>query len=98
MSTDIHVVALVEGKPGSAEAIVNVVAPCITATRREQGCLSYTFHQDKARPDRFMFIEIWANKDALKQHAQSAHLKTLVDGLAPLTAHPLEVSVLQTRF
>lgn len=30
MSTDIHVVALVEGKPGSAEAIVNVVAPCIT--------------------------------------------------------------------
>ncbi|MEN3261578.1 putative quinol monooxygenase [Sodalis endosymbiont of Spalangia cameroni] len=98
MSTDIHVVAVVEGKPGSAKAIVDVVAPCIAATRREQGCRSYTFHQDKERPDRFMFIETWASKDALEQHAQSAHLKALVDGLAPLTTRPLEVSVLQTLF
>lgn len=67
MSTDIHVVAVVEGKPGSAKAIVVVVvvAPCIAATRREQGCRSYTFHQDKERPDRFMFIETWASEDAL---------------------------------
>ncbi|MFT4465310.1 MAG: putative quinol monooxygenase [Sodalis sp. (in: enterobacteria)] len=98
MSTDIHVVAVVDGKPGSAEAIVDVVAPCIAATRREQGCLSYTFHQDKERPDSFMFIETWASEDALERHAQSAHLKVLVDGLAPQTSRPLEVSVLQTLF
>ncbi len=98
MSTDLHVVAVIEGKPGSAEAIKAVVKPCIETTRKEEGCLKYDFHQDQARPDRFIFVEHWASQEVLEKHSKAPHLKALADGLANLTAKPLEVSVLKKLF
>jgi len=98
MSSDLHVVAVIEGKPGSAEAIKAVVKPCVEATRQEPGCLKYNLHQDQARPDHFIFVEHWASKEILEKHSKTPHLKALVDGLADLTVKPLEVSVLNNLF
>lgn len=98
MSTEVHVVAVVDGKPGNAAAIKRAIEPCITATRNEQGCLRYTLHQDQQRPDLFMFIEHWASEEILKKHGQSAHLLTMVDELEPLISRPLQVSVLKSVF
>ncbi len=98
MSKDIHVVAIVEGKPGSAEAIKAVIKPCVDTTRKEEGCLKYQLNQDQQRPDHFIFIEHWASQEILDKHAQSSHLKTMADGLAPLTAKPIEVSILKNLF
>lgn len=98
MSTDLHVVAIIEGKPGSAEAIKAVVKPCIEATRKEEGCLKYDLHQDETRPDHFIFVEHWASKHILDKHGKAPHLQALVDGLADLTIKPLEVSILKQLF
>ncbi|MEA9390497.1 putative quinol monooxygenase [Acerihabitans sp. TG2] len=98
MSTDLHVIAVIEGKPGSAETIKAVATPCIEATRKEPGCLKYNLHQDQARPDHFIFVEHWASSEILDQHNKAPHLKALVDGLADLTIKPLEVSVLKELF
>ncbi len=98
MSTDIHVVAVIEGKPGCAEAIKAVTQPCVDATRKEEGCLKYQLHQDQDRPDHFIFVEHWASNEILAKHGQSAHLKTMVDELASLTVRPLEVSILKNLY
>ncbi|WP_213990749.1 putative quinol monooxygenase [Sodalis sp. dw_96] len=98
MSTDIHVVAVIEGKPGSAEAIKAVTKPCVDATRKEEGCLKYHLHQDQERPDHFIFVEHWASQEILAKHGQSAHLKAMVDELASLTVKPLEVSLLKNVY
>ena len=98
MSSDLHVVAVIEGKPGSADAIKAVAKPCIEATRKEPGCLAYNLHQDQARPDHFIFIEHWASSEILAKHSKTPHLTALVDGLANLTIKPLEVSVLKGLF
>lgn len=98
MSTDVHIVAVVEGKPGKAEAIKAVIKPCIEATRKEEGCLKYHLHQDIARPDHFIFVEHWASEEIVQKHSKSAHLKTMVDGLASLIVTPLEVSLLKSIY
>ncbi|XBS69273.1 putative quinol monooxygenase [Acerihabitans sp. KWT182] len=98
MSTDIHVVAIVEGKPGSAEAIKRIIKPCVEATRLEEGCLQYHLHQDHALSDRFIFIEHWASEAALEKHAQSAPLKEMVKGLSSLTVKPLDVFMLKELY
>lgn len=98
MSTDVHLIAVVKGKPGSAEAIKAAIKPCVEATRQEEGCLKYDLHQDSARPDQFYFVEHWASQESLDQHGRSAHIKALENALAPLIAHPLEVSPLAKVF
>ncbi len=98
MSKDIHVVAIVEGKPGSAEAIKALLKSCVETTRKEEGCLQYQAHQDQQRPDHFIFVEHWSSEEALQQHSQTPHLRALVDGLSTLTVRPLEVSVLKNLY
>ncbi|TKI04856.1 putative quinol monooxygenase [Martelella alba] len=98
MSADIHVVAVIEGKPGSAETIKAILAPCVEASRKDEGCLKYDVHQDRERPDHFIFVEHWASEALLERHGRSAHLKALVDALAPLSIQPLEVSILAKLF
>lgn len=98
MSTDVHIVAVVEGKPGKAEAIKAVIKPCIEATRKEEGCLQYQLNQDIVRPDHFIFVEHWASEDIVQKHSKSAHLKTMVDGLTDLIVTPLDVSLLKSLY
>ncbi|WP_410013466.1 putative quinol monooxygenase [Sodalis sp. C49] len=98
MSAEVHIVAVVEGKPGKAEAIKAVIKPCIEATRREEGCLKYQLHQDIVRPDHFIFVEQWASEEIVQKHSKSAHLKTMVDGLTDLIVTPLEVSLLKSIY
>lgn len=98
MSLDVHIVAVVEGKPGKAQAIKAVIQPCIEATRREEGCLKYYLHQDVVRPDHFIFVEHWASEKHVQKHSKSAHLNAMVEELADLIATPLEVSLLKNVF
>ncbi|CAB3798499.1 putative quinol monooxygenase [Pararobbsia alpina] len=95
MSSEIRVVAVVQGKPGTADAIEQVLLRCVAPSRAETGCLLYTPHRDLDRADRFVFYERWASRAALTEHAGTEHFNQLVRELTPLLAHPLEVTVLE---
>jgi quinol monooxygenase YgiN len=94
MTSEIHVVAVVQGKPGTAEAIESIVSRCVSPSRAEPGCFAYTPHRDLDHADRVVFIETWRSREAFADHQRTAHFQTLAHDLAPLLAEPLQVSVL----
>jgi len=95
MSSEIRVVAVVQGKAGTADAIEQVLLRCVAPSRAETGCLLYTPHRDLDRADRFVFFERWTSRAALDHHKDTEHFKTLVRDLTPLLAYPLDVTVLE---
>ncbi|MGF7132794.1 quinol monooxygenase YgiN [Paraburkholderia sp. EB58] len=95
MSSEIRVVAIVQGKPGTADAIEQVLLRCVAPSRAETGCLLYTPHRDLNRADQFVFFERWASRAALAQHERTEHFKQLVRELTPLVVKPLDVTILE---
>lgn len=94
MTEAINIIATVVGKPGSAEAIKQVITPCVQESRKEAGCLAYTAYQQQSRSDCFVFIERWKGQESIDLHVQTAHFQALVEGLGPHLAEPLDVAML----
>ncbi len=45
---------------------------------KEKGCISYTLHQNTENPLHFCIMEQWEDENAIQQHNQTNHFKTLV--------------------
>ena len=70
----IYVLATIKTQPGKASALIAGAAPCIAATRSEEGCLSYDYVQDTSDPDVVMVVERWTSRETLEAHFHTAHL------------------------
>lgn len=71
----IHLIATLKIKPGSLPAVVEAVKPCLEATRREDGCLSYDLFSSVDDENTLVFVERWRDRSALDAHFQTPHLK-----------------------
>lgn len=69
-----YLIATLKIKPNSLEAIKKAVQPCIDATRKEEGCISYDLHQSITDKDTLVFVERWKDKASLDAHFQEPHL------------------------
>lgn len=96
MADEIAVVAALKAAPGMEAALEAVIRPCVEASRKEAGCLSYVAHKDLNEPGRYVFIERWASREALAAHEQEPHFKALVAGVAGKVDGPLSVSILSS--
>ncbi len=85
------VVATVEVKPGSEEAVQSLLEAAIVATHEEEGCLTYALHRDFEKPQRFVLVERWASKEALDAHFTQPHMATLFEALPEHAAAPPEI-------
>jgi len=79
----IFLIATLKIKPGSLAAIRHAVQPCIDATRREPGCISYDLHQSLTDEDTLVFVERWENRQALEAHFKTPHLIAWRDAGGP---------------
>ncbi len=70
----IVLVATLRIKPGSLNAVLEAARPCIDATRRETGCISYDLHQSLTDPECLVFVERWESREALASHFEAPHL------------------------
>jgi quinol monooxygenase YgiN len=59
--------------PGRRDALVTAARAVAEATRRDHGCLAYSFAADIEDEDRILSIEIWADQAALDAHLDHAH-------------------------
>ncbi|MGE0822705.1 MAG: putative quinol monooxygenase [Candidatus Binatia bacterium] len=55
-------------------------------TRKEPGCLMYTFYADRDDPNTFFIFEEWESEDALAKHFQTEHMKQFVQKAPQLLA------------
>lgn len=57
---------------------ITIVKQMIEKSRKEEGCISYTLHQNIQNPLYYCIIEQWENEHAILQHNNTKHFKTLV--------------------
>lgn len=91
----LDVVAVITAKPGSEEVVQQALSELVTATRTEEGCLSYALNRSAADPAVFVTVEQWREQADLDAHLQTPHLQhaLAVAGehlAAPPAIHPLQ--------
>lgn len=82
------VIAEINAKLGSQDALRDLLIPFAKSSRREPGCLVYTLMEVAAEPGRFLTFERWTNKAALQAHMVTPAIKAIVPKLEPLLAKP----------
>ncbi len=60
------------------QLFLSIVKQLVEESRKEKGCISYTLHQNTTNPLHFCIIEQWEDENAIQQHNQTNHFKTLV--------------------
>ncbi len=56
----------------------------VAETRKEEGCIMYTLHEDIHDPSILTTIEEWVDEEAINRHNKSEHIVKLVPGLRKL--------------
>lgn len=87
----IHIVARFVARPDSTEALRSILMDVVEPTRKEPGCIHYALINNRVDPAEFLFVEEWANQEAINAHMKAPHLKELVMSTKALLATPLEV-------
>ena len=96
MSNVIKIVATLRAKPGHRAEVEQALRACVKGSRAEAGCIAYALHVDIDDPDRFVFIEAWANREAIEQHKTTTHYETMAGAVKDLLEHR-EVLLLEER-
>ncbi len=78
----IHVVAVIQAKPGKRDAVLLAAEDNLKAVREEDGCIEYVLvvdakfgsFQSELGLDTFLVIEKWRDAAALQAHAVAPHM------------------------
>lgn len=62
-------------RPDRRDEAVQIAIRMVEETRKEEGCLAYTFHSPVDDPNTFFVYEEWASAEALQGHMSSEHMK-----------------------
>ena len=63
----------------------------MSETRKEQGCVSYTFSADLEQPGRFRIFEEWESDEALRAHFTSPHMARFQKAVGGLGVREMKV-------
>lgn len=59
--------------PSDREDVLASLAEVTEASRRDAGCLEYTWAEDLEAPNTFRFFECWASQELLDAHLAAPH-------------------------
>ncbi|NBO90735.1 MAG: antibiotic biosynthesis monooxygenase [Planctomycetia bacterium] len=71
-------------KSGETKAFFELAKPCVDATRKEKGCIAYDPQTSLTDPTKVVFYERWKSIEALAEHLNAEHTKTLLAGIGKL--------------
>jgi quinol monooxygenase YgiN len=77
--------------PARREDAVRAAVEVQEATRREAGCISYTFSADLAEPGLFRIFEEWESPEALAAHFGAPHMAKFQAAVAGLGVKEMKV-------
>lgn len=86
MPDNITVVAVLRAGEGSAAQVAEVLQRAVAPSLAEPGCRGYVLHRDRSDEHRFVFVEQWADMQAIEAHRQALHYKDMGLALAGLIA------------
>ena len=78
-------------QPNASAKLMALAKTLVPISRQEPGCMRYDFLQDPLKPDRFVFFELWRNRDTLNAHFQKPYFKAFADQLPSLIVGDAEI-------
>ena len=92
--SNLNVVAVIEARPDSVEEVRAALVELATASRSEEGCVSYELNESIAAPGTFVVLEVWRSAADLDLHTQTPHMAAALGKVGNLLAgapavHPL---------
>jgi quinol monooxygenase YgiN len=88
----VTVVATIKAKPESVEAVREACTKAIEAVHSEPGCDLYSLHEADGT---FVFVEQWADADALQKHSTAPAVATLFGTVGELLDGAPDIKMLQ---
>ncbi|MDH3211322.1 MAG: antibiotic biosynthesis monooxygenase [Myxococcales bacterium] len=77
--------------PSKREAAIAAAVDVMEATRREKGCLAYTFSTDLHDEGLIHIFEEWDSQDALDAHFKSPHMATFQKAIPDLGVKEMKI-------
>ena len=81
----------VKVQAGAAERAKEAIAKMETATRAEEGCITYAFSLDLSDATTIRVIERWRSLDDIKAHMASPHMAEFNRAMAAIQPTGLDV-------
>lgn len=74
------IVAVLPVKPESADSAREILTKAVAAVHDEPGCELYALHETDGK---FIFVEQWADGDALKAHSSTPTMAAMFSDIGP---------------
>ena len=84
----ILVTGSVKARPETFAEVQRISLEHVHRSRLEPGCLLHSVHADVEDPSRLVFIEHWADHDALRAHFRVPESGAFAQALCDLSAEP----------
>ena len=72
------------------ERFVEVATEMCRNSREEDGCIGYRIYADLEQPDHYVFVEEWADEEALQRHFAEEHTGAFLQALVRLLGEPAD--------
>ena len=93
----ILVTGSLDARPETAAELAQICRDHSARSRGEPGCLSHDVHIDGENPLRLVFLERWADLEALKVHFARSDARGFVKAARALAADGEPIEILETR-
>jgi quinol monooxygenase YgiN len=90
----IYVVATTQVKPESREAYIKGAKECISATRKEKGCISYDGNVSVNNPNQYVVVERWETREDLNAHGRAPHMKEWREYSSQMKTGPTVIEII----
>ncbi len=87
----IVVVGRVTSDSEKRDQLIEIAQAVASASREEEGCIGYRFYEDTEQPNRFVFVEEWADQGALERHFATAHIDRFMRSIPATITSPPDV-------
>ena len=64
----IIITGTIQGRPDTIDELIEASLEHVHRSRAEPGCISHAVHRDVEDADRLVFVERWADLDAVRTH------------------------------
>ncbi|KAL7712188.1 ABM domain-containing protein [Entamoeba marina] len=73
------------------------ISTMIETTKKEDGCISYTFVQEPLDKTHYMMIEQWKSKQHLDAHSKSEHFKVFISYINTISTKPADIQSFEVK-
>lgn len=78
-------IAILDAKPGLADAFRERIVELVRQVRREPGCVTFTAYEARDTPGRFYLHEVYTDAAAFATHLRTDHVHAFISAIPELS-------------